>query len=87
MKTIHKYELAGVVTPISTYEGVRFLHVDTQRERITVWAEVNTLDRECLRTLHLVPTGGDVPRQATYVGSVLIDEGTFVFHVYVEERQ
>lgn len=82
MKTIHKYVLSDAVNSVSTYEGARFLHADNQREQITVWAEVHTLARECMRTLHVVGTGGEVPIGARYVGSALMVGGDFVFHVY-----
>lgn len=82
MRTIHKYTLNATTNAVSTYERARFLHVANQREQITVWAEVNTLERECLRTLHVVGTGGEVPRGAAYIGSALMADGDFVFHVY-----
>lgn len=43
------------------------------------------LERECMRRLHVVGTGGEVPRSSRHIGSVLMAEGAFVFHVY-EER-
>ena len=82
MRTVHKYVLTEAVNQVSTYEGARLLHVDNQREQITVWAEVNTLNRECMRTLHVVGTGGEIPPNAAHVGSVLVAGGDFVFHVY-----
>ena len=85
MKTIHKYVLGEAVNRVSTFEGARFLHVDNQREQITVWAEVNTLERECMRTLHVVGTGGDVPVGSAYVGSALVAGGDLVFHVYAQD--
>jgi hypothetical protein len=84
MRTIHKYPLTDVITDVPTFERVRFLHVDNQREVITVWAEVNTLERERQCRLHLVGTGHDVPPNATHIGSALVDGGNFVFHVYAE---
>lgn len=83
--TIHKYLLNVNANHVSTYEGVRFLHVANQHEHITVWAEVNTMERECMRTLRVVATGGEVPSGYVYVGSALLADGAFVFHVYAEE--
>lgn len=82
MRTVHKYTLDDAVNQVATYEGARFIHVDNQRERITVWADVNTLERECVRTLHVVGTGGEVPFRAEHIGSALVADGSFVFHVY-----
>lgn len=46
--------------------------------------EVNTLERECMRTLHVVGTGQIVPPGVAYVGTGLYAAGAFVFHVYAE---
>lgn len=82
MRTVHKYVLTGVVNEVSTFEGAKWLHVANQNEQIAVWAEVNTLERECMATLHLVGTGQAVPRHVEHIGSALMDSGRFVFHVY-----
>lgn len=84
MRTVHKYVLGDVTTKVSTFEGVKFLTAANQREQITVWAEVNTMERECLRTLHVVGTGHDVPAGCDYIGSALMAGGDFVFHIYAE---
>lgn len=86
MRTVHKYVLAQVVNRVSTFESAKFLHVANQHDHVTVWAEVNTLERECMRTLHVVGTGGEVPVGTGYVGTALMDEGRFVFHVYAESE-
>ena len=86
MRTVHKYVLSDVRNEVSTYEGARFLCAANQREQITVWAEVNTLERECLRSLYVVGTGGKVPPDCDYVGSALMADGDFVFHVYAERE-
>ena len=87
MRTVHKYVLSDVRNEVSTYEGARFLCAANQREQITVWAEVNTLERECMRTLHVVGTGHEVPRGAAFIGTALMAGGDYVFHVYAEERR
>lgn len=86
MKTIHKYVLADATSTVSTFEGAEFIHAANQYEQITVWAEVNTLERECLVKLHVVGTGGQVPPDTRHVGSVLMAGGDFVFHVYAPEE-
>lgn len=82
MRTIHKYVLGDAMNQVQTFERAKFLHVANQREQITVWAEVNTLECECLRTLHVVGTGHEVPAGVRYVGSAVMAGGDFVFHVY-----
>jgi hypothetical protein len=84
VRTVHKYVLTDTRNEVSTFEHARFRHVANQREQITVWAEVNTLERECVRTLHVVGTGHEVPRRAGYIGSAVMAGGDFVFHVYAE---
>jgi hypothetical protein len=87
MRTVHKYVLPNVRNAIPTFEGAKLLHVDVQNERITLWAEVETNNRECLRIVHVVGTGHPIPSTRTrtaYVGSVLVEDGEFVFHVYEE---
>lgn len=82
MRTIHKYVLTDVVNEVLTFERAKWLYVANQHEQITVWAEVNTLERECMETLHIVGTGHEVPSGVRHIGSALMDSGRFVFHVY-----
>lgn len=84
MRTVHKYALTEPTNKVSTFEGARFIHVANQREQVTVWAEVNTMERECLANLHIVGTGGEVPSGGRFVGSALMASGNLVFHVYAE---
>lgn len=81
MRTIHKYVL-GPRTTIQTYERARFLHVHTQHGEPALWAEVNTLERECQRVVVMVPTGGEAPAGSSYLGTA-VDVGPFVFHAYL----
>jgi len=87
MKAVHKYVLNDVEQGVSTFERAKFLHVANQREQICLWAEVNTLERECVRTVYVVGTGGEVPSGTTYIGSALMADGDFVFHVYTTTDQ
>jgi hypothetical protein len=82
MKTIHKYVIDKSTNDVSTYENATFLHAANQHDQITVWAEVNTLNRECMRTLYIVGTGHKAPDHCDYVGSALMDGGRYVFHIY-----
>ncbi|GEP38867.1 hypothetical protein NPS01_25300 [Nocardioides psychrotolerans] len=86
MKVIHKYVLTEAASRVTTHEGARFIHAANQYEQITVWAEVNTLERECTAELHVVGTGGGVPPRTRHVGSVLMADGAYVFHVYAPEE-
>lgn len=84
MRTVHKYALRDVENHVTTFEGVRFLHVANQREEIALWAEVDTEAPEVVRTVYVVGTGHEVPAGVEYVGSALMSGGAFVFHVYAK---
>lgn len=83
-RQVFKYVLSDVVNEVPTFRGARFLHVDNQRERITVWAEVDERAEPYLRRVHVVGTGYEIPTFGEYLGSVLMDGGSFVFHIYVD---
>lgn len=83
MRTIHKYVLGPGANEISTFERARFLHVHTQASEPVLWVDVNTLQRECMRTIVVVPTGGEVPADGAYLGTAVDVAGVFVFHVYL----
>lgn len=86
MTLIHKHVLTDARTEVATHEGARFIHADNQSELVTVWAQVNPLARECIRTLYTVPTGGEVPAGCDYVGTALLFAGSLVFHVYADRE-
>lgn len=86
MRTIHKYVLTEAVSEVQTFEGVRFVAVDNQGERVTVWAEVDTDAPESTRTLHIIGTGGHVPPGLHHIGMAQVAGGAFVWHVYLEGR-
>lgn len=85
MRTIHKHALQGSVNKISTYERARVVHVAEQHADVMVWLEVNTLERECMKTIYVVGTGAEVPARATHVGSTVCAGGLVVLHVYEED--
>ena len=65
--------------------GASYLHVDVQRGQICLWALVED-DAQCEMRLFLIAgTGHPVPENVTsmeHVGSVLTDNGAFVWHVF-----
>lgn len=86
MRTVHKYELTAVENKVSTHRGVRWLHVANQDERPVIWGEVDTDELPDERTLWLIGTGQEVPVWLTYLGSALLADGEFVFHVYEQPQ-
>jgi len=84
---VFKYPLTDAINEVQTFRGARFLHADNQRERITVWAEVDERADQVTRWLFVVGTGEEVPTFAEYLGTVLVDDGAFVFHIYVQPEE
>lgn len=92
MKTaVYKYVLTEAVNEVVVPIDARFIHVANQREQICVWAEVSTDPAipECTRTLYVVGTGHLVPEpeKTQHIGSALMQDGAFVFHIYEEKQQ
>jgi len=89
MRVVWKYVLDPVPQPQNRPmpAGAMILHVDVQDDRAgpCVWAEVNP-DRSLEdRWFTIVATGEAVPTGAQWVGTFLVDDGDYVFHLY-EER-
>ena len=68
------YESDVLVTP----------HIAEQNGKITLWCEVNTNREPQEYVFHVFGTGWDVPSNVDYLGSVLMNQGAYVWHVYVE---
>lgn len=87
MKTIYKYPLnlgrQVVLLPL----GARVLTAQVQHETICLWAEVADPEgKKERRTFNVVGTGHPIPNNpGVYIGTVQMQEGRFVWHVY-EER-
>ena len=87
MRTIYKFTLNGERNTLSVPKGTRFIHAANQYEQITVWAEVDTTQSFESRTLWVVGTGNPMPETSVdYIGSAILMNGNFVFHVYVERE-
>jgi len=87
VRTIYKYPLPADVNDVSMPRDARFLHAAEQNGMIMVWAEVDTRQPPVRRRLHVVGTGGSVPDFAEHIGSLLLDGGMLVFHIYVETKE
>lgn len=86
MKTIHKYELQiNDRIVINTSHVDRWLSVDVQRGQPVVWAVVDTDKPTQSHTLYIRGTGHPMTgEEAAYLGTVLLDNGSLVFHVFLE---
>ena len=85
MRTIYKYPLELDVEQTITGPIMEFLHLDWQNGQLCVWAEVDTDEAEETHHFYIVGTGHQVPSAAVdHVGTVLSEDGMFVWHVYTQ---
>lgn len=89
MKTIFKYRLDPATTErhlISMPVGAAILVAQNQREHVTLWAEVDDANPLEEREFLVCMTGQPIPRgdykQRLFCGTVQLDGGDLVLHVY-----
>jgi hypothetical protein len=81
-ETIWKFALPPDFLPVSMPRGSQLLYVAEQHGALCLWAQVDPTAAMVPRRIYIVGTGHDVPGAAAYVGSALLQDGMFVFHVY-----
>jgi hypothetical protein len=83
-RTIWKFTLApGRAAGVSMPIGAKILHVHEQAGDICLWAEVDSKASNEWRKITIYGTGHEMPADpGTYIGSVHLANGRFVFHVY-----
>lgn len=85
MTTIFKYELPVMdYVEIKMPKYARILSVQVQREQICVWAEVNPDRPQVPHAFWIRGTGhlmGEIA-QGTFLGTVQLQGGALVFHVF-----
>jgi hypothetical protein len=87
MKTIWKFGLLEERCPIRLPVGAFVLHVHEQHGRPCLWAQVDPSHARESRTFLVIGTGHEMPPDAeNYIGSVHLEGGTFVFHVWEAAR-
>jgi hypothetical protein len=87
METVYKYFLEGRITKLELPVGSELLTAHEQEGKICVWVEQNReagMAGSVEIELHAIPTGGDVPTNSLYVGTVFI--GDLVWHIYLVEE-
>jgi hypothetical protein len=88
MKTIFKYQLDPATTErhiLSMPVGATILVAQNQRERVTLWAEVEDTNPMEDREFLVCKTGQPCPtlrRKKLFLGTVQLDGGSLVLHVY-----
>lgn len=88
-KVIYKYQLRMTrqQTVWMPYEA-EILHVRPQKDLvsgddvITVWAAVDREKDSVDREFRIVETGGHVPEDGKYLGTVMTDRDSLVWHIY-----
>jgi hypothetical protein len=87
-RTVYKYKLSPAETELPS--NANPVHVALQNGEPHVWAEIYPelagQGKQGKLVIVAVPTGGDVPRYATYIGTLHLALGTMVFHFYSERR-
>lgn len=86
MKSIFKYPLEAIDRQyIEMPEGATILTVQTQHGLLCLWAIVNNQNNLEKRTIIILGTGHDVPReQLEYIGTVQMENGALIWHVFEE---
>ena len=82
MRTIHKHEIRHTHTTVTMPTGARIVHVANQRETACIWFDCDDSNELIRRDFRVFGTGHEVPEGLSYVGSVLVAEGTVVWHVF-----
>lgn len=86
MNVIYKYKLDPTWRKIDMPKCAKILHVGEQFNEVCIWAEVDTDNAMETRTFEVFGTGHQIPydigASRNYVGTVMLDGGSLVFHVY-----
>jgi hypothetical protein len=82
---IFKYPLPQItpgIFSINMPRGAKILTAQMQREVITLWANVEPDQPEIVREFAIVLTGQTIPPYMNYHGTFLLDEGSYVIHLF-----
>jgi len=87
MLTVHKFALDTRTQVITLPSWRRFRSVGVQHLVPVVYYEVDTTYPSITLTIQAIPTGEEVPRGATYLGSVQVETTVdtlkyLVWHIY-----
>jgi len=87
MKTIYKYQLRSVgIQTVAMPKDAVILSCQAQKGIPCVWALVNTQNINTIRAFQVTLTGShaDILPTSIHIGTVLLEEGNFVVHVFDE---
>ena len=83
MKTVYKYPVPfGDTVEVEIPVFAKFLKLDVQHGFQYLWALVDTDEAPARRTFHWRGTGHDCSDVGHYVGTVMVQGGAFVFHLF-----
>lgn len=83
-KVIYKYELTPTGN-VSMPMGAEILCVKVQKLNPVIYAKVDPIAKMETRKFYIVPTGDPVP-DAFYIGTVLLNNDSLVFHIFDASR-
>lgn len=88
---VYKYTLPPFsAAAIRMQRGARVLHIAGQRDRVCLWALVDPHAEMEERRFVVVGTGHEMPpgepESFRHLGTVLLDGGALVFHVFEEDQ-
>lgn len=82
---IWKYQLHPETESFDMPRGANVIAVDVQYGVICLWCEVDTAQPKEQRKFEVIGTGHKYPagfETLEYIGTVKLDGGTLIFHVY-----
>jgi hypothetical protein len=81
-KTIWKFAIKPSVNIYMLPAKAKILSVGLQENGPQFWAEVDPDAPVTSRCLAAIPTGGEIPNKADYLGTIHGIDGWMVFHIY-----
>ena len=84
MKKIYKYQLEPEENQIlSLPEDAKFIYAGMQKEKITIWAVIESMNRLRDYDIKIIGTGWNIPDydDLRYIGTVQMITG-FVWHIF-----
>ena len=84
MREIWKYTLRPGKQSFGIPQGASVLHTHEQRGEVCLWALVDPTERQAERVFEVVATGQpfDLLGKYLYIGTVHLEGGLLVFHVF-----
>jgi len=90
MIVVYKYPMLEVNTQIIDLpKDASVLHIDEQFGRISMWCEIDTEVGLEPRTFHIYGTGHTIANREglSFLQTIVVAGGTFVWHIFEERNQ